>query len=227
VLVNLAIGALAVAVAGGMVAVATSGRYDAGSNRSVAEAAPRVEVPAAARRPGGYVRSTIGHHGRLVTEQWIVSPRPISVLRFAPRADPGFGAAIPILERLKVVADGRPVLGSAAKLSPAGDGSIVLGSAARTIQLRYVTRAAVLPNQPKTVGRALVLANPLEVHVDDPTVSGGGLVRLAGGDVLNLACVSGNDIPQPCGRPRERGWQVDLEGAAEIGVFAQVDLPTA
>ena len=119
------------------------------------------------------------------------------------------------------------MLGSAAKLSPAGDGSIVLGSAARTIQLRYVTRAAVLPNQPKTVGRALVLANPLEVHVDDPTVSGGGLVRLAGGDVLNLACVSGNDIPQPCGRPRERGWQVDLEGAAEIGVFAQVDLPTA
>jgi len=71
----------------------------------------------------------------------------------------------------------------------------------------------------------------LNRHVGEPEVTD-RLVRLGGGQVLSAACVSGDATPQPCGRPvksgwLKSGWRVDLEGSAAVGVFAQVDLPTA
>ena len=215
ILVALAGAAVAVAVAVTLVAVTDP----IGADRTI--------VSGAARGAGTYVRSTLTRDGRLITVQRVVSPQPVSVLLFQIRSGSKFGGGTPILKQLRVFANGRPVFDSANSVYTAEAGSVVLGASTRTVRLRYVTRAAVLTAQPTTTGRALVLANPLDVQVDVPAATEGGVVRLAGSRVLNVACVSGDATPQPCGRPVSGGWRVDLGGSEPVGVFAQVDLPTA
>jgi len=211
----------------GVTLITVTDPFGGGAAGQSVQAGPVAEPPSAARQPGGVVRSRIRTGGRLVTEQRIVSLQPVWVVRIELRSSPGYGGVTPVLEQLRVVADGRLVLDSAASASAPGVGSVVLGTPARTIRLRYVTSSVVRAPQPTQAGRVLVLANPLEVDLWAASLTEGGPVWLGGGDVLNAVCVSGDSTPQPCGRPVKGGWRVDLDGSAEVGVFAQVDLPTA
>ena len=189
---------------------------------------------ASARDPGGYLRTRVRADGRLVSDHWLVSDRPVRELSVRPRPVQALAGTSPQVRRLEVTADGDPVPTRSGAVPAARSGlRIRFDDPVTTIHLRYVTRGGIVRNEPSTTGRALVVANPVALATDDVPVPGPGagddVVRLAGGgDVLNLACAMGRQLPVPCGRPDGVGWRVELPaGDRAAAVLAQVDLPAA
>ena len=86
--------------------------------------------------------------------------------------------------------------------------------------------AGALERSDSTPGRALVRFTSLEVQVHPPMLA--TTYAVSGGDVLTLACSSGEPgaVPVPCGAPIGRSWRVERAGDHRDDVVtAQLDLP--
>ena len=190
------------------------------------EPQPTFDASVAPADPGNYVRTRLTPNGQLNSDQFIVSEKPVENLTLALRPMTAYRDVAPDVQRLEIFADGREVSVDGVQLTGSTPNSIPLGDPTTVIHLRYVTDGVTVPSTPSSTGRALVLTNPLVAQVDarqQPAV-----VRLAGTEVLSLSCVRGRQVPQPCGRPDDVGWRVQMDPAdGSSGVLAQVNLPTA
>jgi len=179
-------------------------------------------VPPQVPRPGDYVRSRVGADGRLVTEHWIVRDEPIESLTVQPHPATDYATDDTVVTRLGVWADGGQVPFGADRLLDTGAARIDFEGGASTVRLRYVSRFGVESTGSSDPQRALVLVNPLQVADGDEADA--AVVRLAAADVLTLACVRADAVPQPCGHPDRGGWRVQLDEPRDVNVVAQVDL---
>ncbi|CAN5414109.1 hypothetical protein BH24ACT12_BH24ACT12_16100 [soil metagenome] len=185
------------------------------------------DMSSAPSRPGRYVETRLMSDGRLRSDHYIVTRKPTETVKLRIRPLAGYDNVVPVVRRLEVFADGRPVPRTGSGVSGTEVRTVSLSKPTTVVHLRYVTSGAVQKSALSSSRRALVLANPLRVDVGSPLPA--KVVQLTGADVLSLACVSGQRLPQPCGRPDESGdgWRVQLQPSGEVsGVLAQVDLPT-
>ena len=185
------------------------------------------EMSSAPSRPGRYVETRLVSDGRLRSDHYIVTRQPTETVKLRIRPLAGYDSVVPVVRRLEVFADGRPVPLTGSGVSGTEVRTVSLSKPTTVVHLRYVTSGAVQKSALSSSRRALVLADPLRADVGSPLPA--KVVQLTGADVLSLACVSGQRLPQPCGRPDESGdgWRVQLQPSDEVsGVLAQVDLPT-
>jgi len=185
------------------------------------------DMSSAPSRPGRYVETRLVSDGRLRSDHYIVTRKPTETVKLRIRPLAGYDSVVPVVRRLEVFADGRPVPLTGSGVSGSEVRTVSLSKPTTVVHLRYVTSGAVQKSALSSSRRALVLADPLRADVGSPLPA--KVVQLTGADVLSLACVSGQRLPQPCGRPDESGdgWRVQLHPSDEVtGVLAQVDLPT-
>lgn len=185
------------------------------------------DMSSAPSRPGRYVETRLMSSGRLRSDHYIVTRQPTETVKLRVRPLAGYDSVVPVVHRLEVFADGRPVALIGSEVRGTEVRTVSLSEPSRVVHLRYLTSGAVKQSAPSSSRRALVLANPLRADVGSPVPE--KVVQLTGADVLSLACVVGQGLPQPCGRPDETGdgWRVQLQPSDEVsGVLAQVDLPT-
>ncbi len=171
--------------------------------------------------PGTYVTSRVSSDGRLVTDHYVVMAEPVTSVQMRIRRT-GYRDFSPAVQQLIVVADDEQV-----PSAPLADGQslrrIRLGEPSTVVHLHYVTSGGVVASVPSRTGRALVLANPVNVRTDAST--GRHVVEMEG-QVRSLSCAPGRQVAQPCGQPDGAdGWKVKPNGN-NPAVLAQVDLPS-
>ncbi len=127
----------------------------------------------------------------------------------------------PRLSRVRVTADGTPV--PAPTTMRAGQ-SVVLRLAAptRTVDVHFRGHGQLARTGSPVPSRALALVNAVIVSTGSAKVP--VRVHLVHPRVLNVACLSGTSLPQPCGAPDRKGWHVQVSRARAATVVAQVDV---
>lgn len=184
-----------------------------------------LDFPAVAPHQGVYVTSTLRPDGSLVSDQWVMSKRPMMAVDLEMASADGARGFRPSVTRLSVVADGQQVAAVPRSDPSRPRTSIALSQPATYVHLRYVVSgvAVIADSRVAPPGRAVVLINGVRLG---SAAVGEQVVRVVGDGVLSLSCRLGDSSPVPCGTDTDGQWAVELAGsAASTSVFAQVDLP--
>jgi hypothetical protein len=171
--------------------------------------------------PGNYVTSRVTSGGRLVTDHYLVTAKPVTSVQMKIRTT-GYPDFSPTVEQLKVTAGEERVTTVPIPTAQAFS-RLRLGNPSTIVHLQYATSGGVVASVPSSSGRVLALVNPVKVKADAPA---GRQVIEVNGQVLSLSCAPGQRVAQPCGKPgSEDGWKVEPNGD-KSAVLAQVDTPS-
>lgn len=184
--------------------------------------------PRPAPDPGVLVRNRLTARGDLVVTQWLTFDRVVRRLPLS--VDPAsIGASDDVateVRGLRVTTGAAAVPATDSRLTTGDSAVLDLGAPVRAVRLDYVVGGAVERSRMSAPGRAVADLNPVHASVPGSATPQVIQVSAAGdGAVLSMACVSGGDLPTPCGRDDGRGWSVRLPAEAGLDVIASVDLP--
>lgn len=203
--------------AGGSVRVASAGGQSSGDSGATSSAGTS---------PGITFRSTISESGSLRTRAQIQSERPLSALTLSVPSSQATmtGQFDPQVSHLLIRVDGNLLTGVPSRVLAGQSARVALPPGTEVVHLTYRAGGVVAVSQPSVLGRALVLATPLQLTAPTglPTTM---VLQVQGAQILNLGCWPPGKTPEACGEPAGDGWVVHTEATAgTVDVVAQADL---
>jgi hypothetical protein len=129
----------------------------------------------------------------------------------------------PVIRRIRVLVDGKPVSGVPLRLLPGGRATVSLPPGTVSVDVAYEAAGVMARSRPTTHGRALVLATPLWVSTRSRLPM---TLFLQGHQILNLGCWPPGASLEACGKLRRGTWEVHTSATSgAVGVVAQINLP--